>query len=144
MTRKMLPLITGGVSPVGTIASIGLLVLRVGSGGLMLVGHGMGKLTGFGNLASTFPDPLGVGSTLSLVMAVFAEVVCSAAVILGFATRLAVVPLVVTMVVAAMIVHSADPFQTKELAIVYLVFFVTIFFTGPGRYSVDAILARRR
>ena len=59
---------------------------------------------------------------------------------IGLKTRLASVPLIVTMIVAAFIVHAGDPFAKKELALVYLVGFLAIFFTGPGEYSVDARL----
>jgi putative oxidoreductase len=124
-------------------ASVGLLLLRIGFGGVLLAGHGWGKLTGFGKMAPLFPDPLGLGSNVSLALAVFAEVFCAAAVILGFFTRLAVIPIAVTMLVAFGIVHAADPFANKELALLYLIPMVTLLFTGAGRFSADAGLARQ-
>ena len=33
-----------------------------------------------------------------------------------------------------------DPFGERELAFVYLIAFVTLFFTGPGRYSLGKLI----
>ncbi len=118
-------------------ADIALLFLRVGVGLTMMLGHGWGKLTGFGERAAGFSDPIGLGSTLSMAMAVFAEFFCSLGLILGVFTRFSVIPLMSTMLVAFFIVHSEDPFRRKELALVYLIPFITIFFTGAGKYSID-------
>jgi putative oxidoreductase len=116
---------------------LGLLILRVGFGGLMLFAHGWGKLINFSNIAPNFPDPIGLGGNISLGLAVFTEFFCSIAIIAGVKTRLAVVPLALTMVVAAFIVHANDPFMKMEKAILYLIVMIVIFLTGPGRYSVD-------
>ncbi len=120
---------------------IGLLILRVGVAGMMLVGHGWPKLADFSAKSSSFPDPLGVGSTASLGLAVFGEVVCALLLILGLFTRLASVPFLITMLVAAFLVHSSDPWAKKEFALLYAIPALTLFFTGPGRLSIDA---RRR
>lgn len=118
--------------------NIGLLILRVGIGAMMLFGHGWGKLVNFSNISATFPDPLGVGSQVSLALAIFAEVVCALALMLGIFTRFAVIPLLITMIVAAFIVHSADPWGKKEFALLYALPFLTLIFTGPGSFSIDS------
>ena len=122
--------------------SLGLLLLRVFIGGFMLTAHGWGKLMSYPEKYTQFPDPLGLGSPLSMTLAVGAEVFCAAALILGLAMRLAAVPLIITMLVAAFVVHGDDPWQKKEFALLYLIPFVVLAFTGPGRYSLDALLAR--
>lgn len=119
-----------------TYASLGLLVLRVGMGILMLT-HGYPKLMKLLNGNLQFGDPLGIGSELSLVLTVFAEFLCALLIIIGAYTRLAAIPLIIGMSTAAFIVHSSDPFGTKEKAIMYLVVFVTLFITGSGKYSLD-------
>ena len=103
----------------------------------MLIGHGWGKLAGFSKMHESFPDPLGVGSTLSLSLAVGAEVFCSIALIIGLLTRAATIPLAITMLVAAFLVHADDPWAKKEFAILYLIPFICLFFTGAGRHSLD-------
>ncbi len=128
----------------GRMLDVGLLILRVGLSVSLLVLHGYGKIGRFLEGSGKFPDPLGIGSSLSLGLAGFAEFVCALAIVLGFATRLATIPIVVTMGVAVLIVHAGDPLGDKELALLYLIGFVAIFCTGPGRISVDAALSKRK
>lgn len=126
-----------------TAHHIGLLLLRVAFAGLLL-SHGVPKLLGFSEMSGSFPDPLGIGSQLSLMSAIGAEVGCSLLVIAGLLTRLAALPLIFTMAVAFFIVHSADPFSTKELALAYLAAFVVIALLGPGRFSLDHLIRNRK
>lgn len=100
--------------------------------GLLLMSHGIAKLQNFEALSATFPDPLGVGSRVSLVLAVFGEVVCAAGCVAGLFYRLALIPMVFTMCVAFFAVHGGDPFAARELALVYLVVFVLMYAAGPG------------
>lgn len=130
--------------PVGSkLGDVGLLVMRLGFGLSMMLGHGLGKLQGYSAGAATFPDPLGVGNQLSMTLAVFAEFFCSALLILGLATRLALTQLIATMAVAFFIVHAKDPMKIKELALVYMIAYVGMLFAGPGRLSIDAWLIGR-
>lgn len=109
----------------------------------MLV-HGVQKLMGFSALANVFPDPVGMGSQLSLTMAIAAEVGCSVLLILGLGTRLAVIPLAFTMIVALFVVHADDPWKVKELAAIFLTVYTAIFITGPGRCSLDAMFSKTK
>lgn len=109
----------------------------------MLFGHGLGKVSRLFE-GGGFADPIGVGPELSLAWTIFAEVICSALVILGLFTRVAVLPLVVTMFVAFAIVHGADPWAKKELAFLFAVAFAMLALTGPGRFSLDARLFGHR
>jgi putative oxidoreductase len=118
--------------------SIGLLVLRLCSGGMLLYGHGWGKLAQFSERAASFPDPLHIGHPRSLMLSIFAEFFCSAFVILGFATRIAAIPLIVNMIVAEFIVAAGGPFGHHELGYLFLGSFVTLLFTGPGGFSLDS------
>ncbi len=117
-----------------------MLVLRVGTGSLMLMNHGLDKLMHFSQKAGGFADPFGIGSTASLSLAVFAEFFCSVFIILGLFTRLACIPLIINMAVALFIAHKGDFFGKGELAGLFLVCFVALLFTGPGKVSVDRLL----
>lgn len=119
--------------------SLGLLLLRLAGGGTMLMAHGWGKASGFLTRMSSFPDPFGLSSPVSLGLAVFAEVLCAMALILGFYSRWASVPLVITMLTAAFVVHADDPWSQKELPLLYAFLFTVQMITGPGRYSIDRI-----
>jgi putative oxidoreductase len=116
-----------------------LLWLRITFGVLMLT-HGVPKIFMLGMEGPIpFPDPIGVGPTLSLILAIFAEVLCVLAVILGFWTRISSAFVAFTMFVAAFVVHFSDPLQVKEMALLYLFAFVAIIIAGPGKYSLDAL-----
>ncbi len=116
--------------------NLGLLLLRIGFGGMMLT-HGIPKLLKMISGDFAFGDPIGIGEPATLVLAVLCEVVFPILVIIGFKTRLAAIPVIITMAVAAFIVHAADPLGTKEMAILYLTAFTAIAFLGAGKYSVD-------
>ena len=121
-----------------TPTSIGLLVMRLAAGGMLLYGHGWGKLAHFSERAAHFPDPLHIGSSRSLMLSVFAEAICSTLVILGFATRFAAIPLIVNMSVATLVVNTGTAFPDHELGYFYLASFIALLFTGPGAFSVDS------
>lgn len=123
-------------------ASLFLLALRIFFG-LLLMNHGIQKWTHFQELSISFPDPLGVGSTISLALAIFAELGCSMAFIIGFLYRLAMIPMIFTMSIAFFVIHTNDPFSTKELALIYLVVFIVMYIAGPGKFSVDHWLGNR-
>ncbi len=125
------------------LVDTGLLLLRIGIASLMLFGHGFDKLVGFSEKAVHFPDPLGVGSVASLGLTVFAEFFCSVAILFGFFTRYATVPLIITMLVAIFIIHGDDPWSKKEFATLYLLPYLTLLFSGSGRYSVDFKLFKK-
>ncbi len=126
-----------------TAVDLALFINRIGIAGMMLV-HGVPKLEKLlsGN-TNSFPDVIGLGSTTSLALTVFAEVICSVAILLGLATRLAVIPLIITMLVAVFIVHGEDPFGKQELGLHYLLSYVLLLLCGGGRFSVDALINRR-
>jgi putative oxidoreductase len=117
----------------------GYLALRVSAGGTMFWYHGWPKLMSFTERMDGFPDPFGLGSTLSLILIILAEVLCSALVVLGLWTRTALIPLIVGMAVIVFMVKGDAAFKEKELALVYLFAFVTLLFTGSGRFAIDRI-----
>ena len=112
------------------------LLLRIVGGAFMLT-HGVPKLMKIINGDFSFGNPIGIGEELSLILTVFAEFVCALLVLIGFKTRWASIPLIITMMVAAFIVHGSDPFGDKEMALIYLIIYVCIYSIGPGKYSVD-------
>ncbi|HET9252252.1 MAG TPA: DoxX family protein [Candidatus Eisenbacteria bacterium] len=126
------------------LTSISLLLLRVGAGGLLLYGHGIAKLLGYAERAPGFADPIGLGPELGFALVVFAEVLCAALVALGFLTRLATVPILGFMLVAALIHHAADPWPKRELPLLFFTAFLPILLMGAGRYSVDGWFRSRK
>ena len=113
----------------------GLLLMRVGfSVGIMT--HGYGKFLKVIQGNFEFGDPIGIGPTFSLILAAIGEFIAPILIILGWKTRLATIFPTLTMSVAITIAHDGDPFSRKEKAFVYLIAFLTLYFTGPGKYSL--------
>jgi putative oxidoreductase len=141
--------------------SLGLLILRLGIGGLMLT-HGWGKLQMV--LAGDFDkfgDPIGLGSGPSLVLVTAAEFLGALLVMLGLATRLAAASVVIAMGVAVFVAHASDPWTmeqayklfasgeaktmaSKEPALLFLIPFLALMVAGAGALSIDGITRSRR
>ena len=123
--------------------NLALLLLRISAGTLML-SHGMGKVYKlFGDEPIKFADPVGIGVMASLTLTIFAEVFCSLFLIFGIATKLAAIPLLITMLVVVFIVHVDDGFGKQELPLLYITIYTIITFTGAGKYSIDNWIYRK-
>ena len=121
--------------------SIVILLARIIFGFLFL-SHGIAKWQNFIGTSDLFPDPLGLGATLSMWLVLFAEIVCSLGFMIGALYRLCLIPMIFTMCVAFFVIHAGDPLAVKEPSLMYLTIFALLYITGPGKYSVDAILKR--
>ncbi len=118
-----------------------MLVLRLSVGILMML-HGYGKLVGFGKMQHEFMNFMGLGSTISLALVVFAEFFCSLFLILGLFTRLAAIPLIIATLVMVFKAHKGDIAGEAEHAFLYLTTYVVLFLLGPGRISVDNMIGK--
>ena len=125
--------------PIST--DLGLLLLRIVLAVLMMT-HGWSKFLHYTEKASSWPDPLGVSSPVSLLLTIFAELICSCFLLLGLFTRPALIPLIFTMVVVVFVIHGKDDLTTREHALSFLVPYLALYLTGPGRFSVDGLLKR--
>ena len=114
----------------------GLLFLRIGFSAAMLT-HGYGKFMKVlaGNFS--FGDPIGIGPTASLILCTIAEFIAPIFLIVGWKTRWFSLIAVINMLVAFIIAHDGDPFSKKEKSFLFLIAFVVLYFTGPGKYSID-------
>lgn len=124
------------------LADNGIFLLRVSAAILMLT-HGVPKALGYEELVRTFPDPLNVGTEISAMLIVFAEVGCSVLLLLGLFGRFAAVTLFIAMMVAAFVHQFHDPWMSRELPLLYAAVFACLTFTGPGSTSIDAWFSNR-
>jgi putative oxidoreductase len=139
MFKKML-----SNKPLSNFNDLGLLLLRITFGGLMLLNHGLGKmdkLLAGGDIK--FADPIGLGMEISLQLTIFAEVICAGLLVLGLFTRLTLIPLIFTMLVAVFVMHWTDSFGDKEGALLYLIPYIILFVKGSGKYSIDNYLFKK-
>lgn len=118
---------------------LALLLLRLWLGLSMLILHGWPKLLKLTSGDHKFPDPLKIGTTPSLTLAVVGEVVGAVLLILGLWGRISALSLAITMGVAWGMTHQMKLTGegSGELAFVYLAGFLAIFFAGSGKFSVD-------
>ena len=119
--------------------SISLLLLRIVFCGSMIFGHGLGKLNKVLDGNFNFSDPIGIGETPTLFLAVFSEFIAPIFILIGFKAKIFSFFPTATMFVAAFIVHLDDPFSRMEKSLLFLAVFITFMITGSGKYSVDKI-----
>ncbi len=121
--------------------NVSLLILRVAAG-LIMVPHGYKKLINYSEKSGDFMNFLGLGDEISLALVIGAEFFCALLLISGLFTRLALIPLIIAMMVAAFDSHNGDIFGDGELAFLYLAAYVTLFISGPGKWSADNYIFR--
>ncbi len=125
----------------GKGVSLLILVVRVFFGVLFFT-HGLDKLMNFNSLVDTYPNILGFGSYMTLMVTVFTEFCCSLFLIAGLLQRIMTIPMFLSMAVAFFDVHDAM-LPEGELALIYFIMFLGLFLVGPGRYSVDYLIDRK-
>lgn len=113
----------------------GLLLLRLCC--LWMALHGWSKLVDFSDGSTDWPDPFHVGPVVSKGLTVFAELFCTILILIGLLTRAALIPLIICMTVIVFVVHAEDPFPDREHPMLYLMMYLTLLFTGPGKFSLD-------
>ena len=123
------------------IISLLILALRVFFG-ILFFSHGLDKMINFNELSYTYPSVLGFGSYMTLMVSIFCEFACSLFLIAGLLVRITVIPMIAAMAVAFFDIHDGM-FPAGELSLIYLVLFVILYITGPGRYSVDYLIDMR-
>lgn len=120
------------------IISFLILVVRVFFGILFFI-HGVDKMMNFSILSDTYPSVFGLGSYMTLMLAIFTEFCCSLFLIFGLMIRVILIPMIISMAVAFFDVHDAI-ISEGELALIYFIIFIILYITGPGRYSVDYLI----
>ena len=118
--------------------SLLILCLRLAFGVMFLM-HGLDKMMNFESLSLTYPSVLGLGSYMTLMLSVICEFGCSLFLISGLLLRITVLPMIVSMAVAFFDIHDAM-MPEGELSLIYLIVFIVLYFTGPGRYSLDCLI----
>lgn len=123
--------------------NLGTLILRVCLGAVMIPGHGWAKLSKFSEMQDKFMNFMGLGTQISLGLAVFAEFFCAILIVLGLFTRLATIPLIILMTVAVTMAHGTDIFGEAQFPFILLAGFITVFILGPGKISIDGLISKK-
>lgn len=115
----------------------GLFFLRLTGGLLLLYVHGLPKVLNFSEELTHIEDPFGLGPWMSLLPAIFAEVVCPIFIILGIGTRLACLPIIGVLLVAMLVVHPQWSIAEGQFGWLLLIIFTTLALTGAGKWRVS-------
>ncbi len=107
--------------------------------GILMMSHGYNKLIHFSEKKAEFMNFIGMGSTISLLLVIFAEFFCALFITIGLFTRLTVIPLVICMAVALFKAHGGDIMGDGASAALYLSAYVLLLLVGPGKISVDGL-----
>ncbi|HWP31758.1 MAG TPA: DoxX family protein [Fimbriimonadales bacterium] len=140
---KLHNLLFGGSGANSLVGEFGAFIIRFAFGLTLMLAHGLGKLPpnakfieGVGNLGFPVPEFFAWCSAL-------AEFLGGALLAVGLLTRLAALSIVINMAVAYFMVHGADPFQKKEMAMLYGVVALGFLFFGGGKLSLDGVISKR-
>ena len=120
------------------IVSLLILALRVFFG-ILFFSHGIDKMINFNELSYTYPSVLGFGTYMTLMVSIFCEFACSLFLIVGLLVRITVIPMIAAMAVAFFDIHDGM-FPAGELSLIYMILFIILYITGPGRYSIDYLI----
>lgn len=115
--------------------------------GVMFMQFGIRQWTHFSDLAPDFVSICGMSPQVSLILMITVEIVCSTMIILGLFSRAAIIPPLVSMIVAEdyVLASVADPsaLSSSEPGYVPMLFigiFVFMFLAGPGKISLDYLI----
>ena len=120
------------------VISLLILALRLFFG-ILFFSHGLEKMMNFNELSYSYPSVFGFGSYMTLMLSIFSEFACSIFLVAGLLVRITVIPMIAAMAVAFFDIHDGM-FPDGELSLIYLVLFVILYITGPGRYSFDYLI----
>lgn len=123
------------------LGSVGLLLARLLTGSAMML-HGWQKI----QAPTSWGDQMGIPPVFQALAAV-AEFGGGLAWVLGLLVPLASLGVLATMLVAKFTVHASDPLVAQggkswEPAGLYMALAVIYFSVGPGRFSLDYLIAR--
>ncbi len=131
-------------------SDLGILILRIGVGLIFVFVYGLGKITGgpelWEKLGGSMSN-LGINFAPEFwgFMSAFTEFFVPMFVIVGLLYRPATLLLTFNMIVAVTsLFMRLDPWNKIAYPLLLVILFLSMFFIGPGRYSIDAYLQRRK
>ncbi|MCS3420498.1 putative oxidoreductase [Pseudomonas sp. BIGb0450] len=115
----------------------GLLFLRVSGGLFLLWVHGLPKLLDYGEQLKVIEDPFHLGASVTLLLAIFAEVLCPLLIIAGVLVRLACLPILSVLLIAMLVVHPQWTLFEGQFGWLLLIIFTSILIAGPGKWALN-------
>ena len=112
---------------------IGLLFLRASGALFLLWVHGLPKLLHYSEQLKLIEDPFHLGASITLLLAIFAEVLCPLLIIAGVLVRLACLLILAVLVIALLVVHPEWTLFEGQFGWLLLIIFTSVLIAGPGR-----------
>jgi putative oxidoreductase len=131
------------VEPTTTATDFALCWLRITGCVVLFFAHGMPKLLHYEHELGAIEDPFGIGRQLTLMLAIFAEVLCPVSIVLGVFTRLATLPVLFLLAVSVFFVHPEWSWAEGQFAWLLIIIFSTILIAGSGRLALAVSVTRR-
>jgi putative oxidoreductase len=126
--------------------SVVLLVARL-TVGVLFVSTGWGKVNNLGKITEYFTELMIPMPGFNATLASFTELIGGSLLVVGLASRLASIPLVITMIVAILTAKRSDLHSVPDLfgfvEWTYLVILLIVIAFGPGKIAVDTLVERR-
>lgn len=116
-----------------TRQDLGLLFLRISGALFLLWVHGLPKLLNYSEQLKLIEDPFHLGTTITLLLAIFAEVLCPLLIVAGVLVRLACLPILAVLLIALLVVHPEWTLFEGQFGWLLLIIFTTLLISGPGR-----------
>lgn len=118
--------------------AVGLLFLRVSASLFLLWVHGLPKLLNFSSQLHVIEDPFHLGAHITLMLAIFAEVLCPLLIIAGVLVRLACLPILCVLLIALRVVHPQWSVEEGQFGwLLLLLLFSSVLIAGPGRLALN-------
>jgi putative oxidoreductase len=128
------------------LRSVALLLGRLAVG-LVFMSTGWGKIHSIPKVTAFFASLKIPAPAFNAVLVGYSELLCGTLLVIGLLTRLATVPLIVSMIIAILTAKLADLHTVFDLVgfdeFTYLVLLLMIAVLGPGTLALDHPLAQR-
>ena len=124
--------------------NLSMLIFRVILSLELIIVHGLKKV-GIGveqaeNIPNPFHFPIGLNNFIAISANLFFPVL----IIFGFLTRLAIIPILAVTLSGYFVMHWNDSLLVKDVPFMYSLSYLFLLFIGPGKYSIDSFIKKRR
>jgi putative oxidoreductase len=140
--EKLLGFITA-VYPSPRSFHLSLLIFRVAASVELIIAHGLKKIGVGVEKAEMIPNPLHLPEGLNSVFAIGGNLFFPLLIIIGFLTRVAILPILAITLTGYFLVHWQDPVLVKDTPYIYSIIYLLLLVLGPGKYSVDYLIHKK-
>ncbi|WP_460150424.1 DoxX family protein [Pseudomonas sp. S3_A03] len=120
---------------------LGLLFLRASGALFLLWVHGLPKVLDYSEQLKQIEDPFHLGAHMTLLLAIFAEVLCPVLIVAGVLVRLACLPILAVLLIAMLVVHPQWTLLEGQFGWLLLIIFTSVLLAGPGRFTLGGRFA---